>query len=126
MWGALKTLGAQRIDHGVHALDDPTLVDYMAQHQVPITLCPVSNSKLKVGVAWKLAWRLAWWCVEVGVTPIFEVGVEIGVGPHVVWLGCSLSTSQSPNFTHDHAAPVHLHTRPPGVWRRNPAEGKAL
>lgn len=48
MWQALKALGAQRIDHGIHSLEDPDLVDYMAQHRIPITLCPISNQKLKV------------------------------------------------------------------------------
>jgi adenosine deaminase len=48
VWGALKLLGAQRIDHGIHSLEDPKLVEYMASHQVPITLCPISNTKLQV------------------------------------------------------------------------------
>lgn len=48
VWQAIKVLGAQRIDHGIHSLEDPALVDYMAQHNIPITLCPISNQKLQV------------------------------------------------------------------------------
>jgi hypothetical protein len=48
VWQALKVLGAQRIDHGIHSLEDPTLVEYMATHSIPITLCPISNHKLQV------------------------------------------------------------------------------
>lgn len=50
MWQAIKVLGAQRIDHGIHSLEDPVLVEYMADHAIPITLCPISNQKLQVCV----------------------------------------------------------------------------
>lgn len=49
VWQALLELGAQRIDHGIHSLEDPALVRYMTQHRIPITLCPISNLKLQVG-----------------------------------------------------------------------------
>lgn len=48
VWQALKVLGAQRIDHGIRSLEDSVLVDYMANHSIPITLCPISNNKLQV------------------------------------------------------------------------------
>lgn len=48
MWGAINELKVQRVDHGIHSLDDTDLVHYMAQHKLPITLCPVSNVQLKV------------------------------------------------------------------------------
>jgi len=45
---ALDLLQAERIDHGVHCLDDPQLVARLVQQQVPLTVCPLSNVKLCV------------------------------------------------------------------------------
>jgi adenosine deaminase len=45
---AVEVLGVDRIDHGIHALDDPLLVKDLADAQVPITVCPLSNARLKV------------------------------------------------------------------------------
>lgn len=45
---ALDVLGVERIDHGVRAGDDPALVKRLAREQVPLTMCPLSNQKLKV------------------------------------------------------------------------------
>jgi adenosine deaminase len=45
---ALDVLGAERIDHGVRATDDPALVDRLIAEQVPLTMCPLSNIKLRV------------------------------------------------------------------------------
>lgn len=45
---ALDVLGVSRIDHGNHALDDPQVVNKLAARQIPLTLCPLSNLKLKV------------------------------------------------------------------------------
>lgn len=46
VWGALETLGAERIDHGVRALEDPVLVERLVAEQVPLTVCPFSNVRL--------------------------------------------------------------------------------
>jgi len=48
VWGALDALGAERIDHGVRCLEDPALVARLAAARVPLTVCPLSNLKLKV------------------------------------------------------------------------------
>lgn len=48
IWGALRALGAARIGHGVRCLEDPTLVDYLRDHQIPLEVCPTSNVCLKV------------------------------------------------------------------------------
>jgi len=45
---ALEDLGAERIDHGVRSLEDPTLVAYLRSERIPLTLCPLSNVKLRV------------------------------------------------------------------------------
>ncbi len=48
IWEAIRLLHVSRIDHGVHAVDDPELVEYLARTQIPLTMCPLSNLKLKV------------------------------------------------------------------------------
>lgn len=45
---ALDLLGAERIDHGVRALEDPDLVRRLAEDHVCLTVCPLSNVRLKV------------------------------------------------------------------------------
>jgi len=45
---ALDLLKAERIDHGVHCLDDPRLVARLSQQRIPLTVCPLSNVKLCV------------------------------------------------------------------------------
>lgn len=45
---ALDVLGAQRIDHGVRALDDPDLVARLRRERIPLTVCPLSNVRLGV------------------------------------------------------------------------------
>lgn len=48
VWGALKALDVQRIDHGVRSVEDPALIEFLIQSQHPLTVCPLSNTKLKV------------------------------------------------------------------------------
>lgn len=45
---ALDDLGVERIDHGVRAEEDSELVDRLVAEQVPLTMCPLSNVKLRV------------------------------------------------------------------------------
>jgi adenosine deaminase len=45
---ALDILGASRIDHGVRCLEDPRLVDELVARRIPLTVCPLSNVKLRV------------------------------------------------------------------------------
>ena len=45
---ALDVLGAERIDHGVRCLEDPALVARLHAGRIPLTVCPLSNVKLKV------------------------------------------------------------------------------
>src|SRR5687768_5252367 len=45
---ALDLLHVRRIDHGVRCLEDPELVDRLVAEQIPLTVCPLSNIKLRV------------------------------------------------------------------------------
>jgi adenosine deaminase len=45
---ALDVLKVDRIDHGVRCDEDDALVDRLAREQMPLTVCPLSNLKLKV------------------------------------------------------------------------------
>ncbi len=47
VWEALDVLGAERIDHGIRALEDVELVAHLREHQVPLTVCPLSNVALR-------------------------------------------------------------------------------
>lgn len=48
MWGAIDTLHAVRIGHGVRCLEDPALVDVLRERQIPLEVNPTSNICLKV------------------------------------------------------------------------------
>lgn len=48
IWSALNALDVQRIDHGVRSIEDPKLIEFLIQSQHPLTICPLSNTKLKV------------------------------------------------------------------------------
>ena len=48
IWSALDVLKVERIDHGVQALRDPALVARLVHDRIPLTVCPLSNLKLKV------------------------------------------------------------------------------
>lgn len=43
IWQAIQTLGATRIGHGVKAVEDEKLLDYLAEHQIGIESCITSN-----------------------------------------------------------------------------------
>lgn len=45
---ALDLLKVSRIDHGVRSEEDPELIARLAREQIPLTICPLSNVKLKV------------------------------------------------------------------------------
>jgi adenosine deaminase len=48
IWSALDVLKVERIDHGVRCVEDPSLVARLAAERVPLTVCPLSNVKLRV------------------------------------------------------------------------------
>ncbi|MGQ0805680.1 MAG: adenosine deaminase [Actinomycetota bacterium] len=48
IWQALDVLGVRRIDHGVRCMEDDRLVERLVAEQIPLTVCPLSNVKLRV------------------------------------------------------------------------------
>jgi adenosine deaminase len=48
VWGAVRKLRVDRIGHGTRAEEDPMLLDYLAKHQVPLEMCPLSNVRTAV------------------------------------------------------------------------------
>jgi len=48
IWQALDELKVSRVDHGVRATEDSTLVQHLAEQRTPLTVCPLSNVRLQV------------------------------------------------------------------------------
>jgi adenine deaminase len=48
IYEALDLLKVKRIDHGVRSEEDPKLVERLVRERMPLTVCPLSNIKLKV------------------------------------------------------------------------------
>ena len=48
IWSALDVLKVERIDHGVQAIKDPALMARLVKDRIPLTVCPLSNLKLRV------------------------------------------------------------------------------
>ncbi|MEU4260712.1 adenosine deaminase [Streptomyces argenteolus] len=44
---ALDVLGVERVDHGLRCMEDPELVDRLVSERIPLTLCPLSNVRLR-------------------------------------------------------------------------------
>lgn len=43
IWEALEELGAERIGHGISAIQDEGLMNYLMQTRIPLEICPTSN-----------------------------------------------------------------------------------
>ena len=48
IWEALDVLHARRIDHGVRCAEDERLIERLVEERIPLTVCPLSNVKLRV------------------------------------------------------------------------------
>jgi len=44
----MNLLNVSRIDHGNRSLEDPVLIEELVRRNMPLTVCPLSNLKLKV------------------------------------------------------------------------------
>jgi aminodeoxyfutalosine deaminase len=47
IWDALRELGAERIGHGISAVQDPRLLEYLAERQIGLEVCPTSNIRTR-------------------------------------------------------------------------------
>lgn len=48
IWTAINDLKVSRVDHGVRSIDDPALIAQLVKTRMPLTVCPLSNIKLRV------------------------------------------------------------------------------
>jgi adenosine deaminase len=48
IWGAIRTLRVDRVGHGTRAVEDPCLVEYLAENRIPLELCVLSNVRTGV------------------------------------------------------------------------------
>ena len=48
VWQALRELAVTRVDHGIRSMEDPALIEYLVEHGIPLTVCPLSNVRLRV------------------------------------------------------------------------------
>lgn len=48
IWGAIKSLHAERIGHGVRSLEDPELIQYLVENKIPLEVSPSSNYALGI------------------------------------------------------------------------------
>ncbi|MEU8238758.1 adenosine deaminase [Actinoplanes missouriensis] len=47
IWDAVRELGAERIGHGIAAAQDERLMAYLAEHRIPLEVCPTSNLRTR-------------------------------------------------------------------------------
>lgn len=67
IWAALRELKAERIGHGLHAIEDPALIEHLAKTGVPVEICVSSN--VRTGCCRALE--------EHPVRKLFDAGVRI-------------------------------------------------
>jgi len=48
IWQAINLLRVSRVDHGIRSLEDETLTQELVRRNIPLTVCPLSNLKLRV------------------------------------------------------------------------------
>jgi adenosine deaminase len=48
VWAALEILNVDRVDHGVRSIEDEELIETLRTKNIPLTVCPLSNTKLAV------------------------------------------------------------------------------
>jgi adenosine deaminase len=53
IWGAIRSLRVDRLGHATRAEEDEALLDYLADHEIPLDMCPISN--VRTGVVSSIA-----------------------------------------------------------------------
>lgn len=51
IWDAINFLGAERIGHGISAVDDDSLLELLGEQQIPLEICPTSNVRTRAVAA---------------------------------------------------------------------------
>lgn len=65
VWAAVHELDAERIGHGVSAVRDPRLLRFLAEHDIPVEVCPTSN--IRTGAVRTMAEHPLPWLLDAGV-----------------------------------------------------------
>jgi adenosine deaminase len=82
VWEAIRQLGVERIGHGIRAIEDKALVEYLAENNMPLEVCPTSN--VRTGIYTSLA--------EHPVKELFDAGIPITINTDdPTFFGCSLA-----------------------------------
>ncbi|AKU18229.1 adenosine deaminase [Luteipulveratus mongoliensis] len=53
VWAAIKHLGVERVGHGVRAVEDPRLMDHLAEHGIALELCFTSNVQTRAAASFE-------------------------------------------------------------------------
>ena len=53
VWGALRSLGVERIGHGVRSVEDSALVEHLVDKRIVLEVCPTSNLRTGVVADWE-------------------------------------------------------------------------
>ncbi len=69
IWDAVKILGVERLGHGVRAIEDRSLVDYLSRNKIPLEVCPTSNVRTGVFPSYEAH----------PVKALFEAGVPVTI-----------------------------------------------
>jgi aminodeoxyfutalosine deaminase len=69
IWDAITELGAERIGHGIAAAQDERLMAHLAEHQIPLEVCPTSNLRTRAVAS----------LAEHPIARLVEAGVPISV-----------------------------------------------
>lgn len=69
VWDAIKILGVERIGHGVRAIEDKSLVAYLAENNIPLEICLTGNIRTGIFPSYKAH----------PVKALFEAGVPITI-----------------------------------------------
>lgn len=52
VWGAIRTLGVERVGHGIRSIEDDTLIAHLVDTGLPLEVCPTSNLRTGVASSW--------------------------------------------------------------------------